>query len=935
MKKITKSILYILLAVAIMIPMGSAFASPDDADDAFPSLYPEWPFTPLEWVLHNIDALDIDKWGYEQYDVINAVHRGIRNSYANVPGTGSGAQRWLGPGTMNSTACRLPDDIKYSICESVMVGSTRTAGLPIVDGPYYDAYMALLDAEAYAIKAWLADMAEPREGEDWQTHLSRIAQTEYMFEDAPGYWWMVEPSRRLSILGCYSLSDNKDFQKIEAWTEYYMEKFQEECYFPGKEIEYQIACMDPSDPASVAAARAAYDELDNFTKSVVMNYELLTRAEGFVNADGTDKIHSNFKHIGMRKPVGGDTGFSAANHERALYDLLRATPDAKPWYIWIAGNSSGNLLVGTTSWAAIEASGVMQHPQAYYTGMGISISNDAIMEAWLTYLDAIPGAEVYLQVENMNRMVEPQMDILRYVATRHPSVKGFAMDIEWYNHNAEDCGLRVSNERCKAWNEYIYATWGEKYQLALKHYDAAHLPDTYRGGEEGLSNPVVFVDDTQNYGSWDGSHGGRYNSAATGNGSSPANGNDWALFAEFFYPNDVIFQTGYQHDEQWSYSFDAVDYNMPLYLRSHANKITEVVNPDQNIGMAWVNFNRNGYPEFPNASVPNGGDIPGASWRTSANHLSELATRTINYLNNYNGDSNNLLGGVWGFYSNAAGRQRTLENNPITYPDAKWAYNVRQYANALIAKGAAASNFTGNAQYGRFLGVEARAWDFMVAYRYEILMNYGGYIEARDLDDILMLIDMYEGLLPTACVFPTGVDAVAGYANGALQTAAVRNVAVYEELLRLAFGPYNVEFIVDGESYATEVVVKGEPVAEPAMAAKDFFIFDGWYLDADYTVAFDFGTGISKDYTVYARYISFADYLSAKAGGFLKNGIPLGNLVLEGKVLKLVFDDGFVLILSTNANNRNIDGKVAIGGGKFLVFDLKGNGSNIKKFEIV
>ena len=38
MKKITKSILYILLAVAIMIPMGSAFASPDDADDAFPSL---------------------------------------------------------------------------------------------------------------------------------------------------------------------------------------------------------------------------------------------------------------------------------------------------------------------------------------------------------------------------------------------------------------------------------------------------------------------------------------------------------------------------------------------------------------------------------------------------------------------------------------------------------------------------------------------------------------------------------------------------------------------------------------------------------------------------------------------------------------------------------------------------------------------------------
>jgi len=41
------------------------------------------------------------------------------------------------------------------------------------------------------------------------------------------------------------------------------------------------------------------------------------------------------------------------------------------------------------------------------------------------------------------------------------------------------------------------------------------------------------------------------------------------------------------------------------------------------------------------------------------------------------------------------------------------------------------------------------------------------------------------------------------------------------------------------------------------------------------------------------------------------------------------------LILSTNANNRNIDGKVAIGGGKFLSFDLKGNGSNVKVFKIV
>ena len=45
--------------------------------------------------------------------------------------------------------------------------------------------------------------------------------------------------------------------------------------------------------------------------------------------------------------------------------------------------------------------------------------------------------------------------------------------------------------------------------------------------------------------------------------------------------------------------------------------------------------------------------------------------------------------------------------------------------------------------------------------------------------------------------------------------------------------------------------------------------------------------------------------------------------------------DGREFILSTNANNRNISGEIYLGDGYYLVFDIKGNGSNIKNFSII
>ena len=74
--------------------------------------------------------------------------------------------------------------------------------------------------------------------------------------------------------------------------------------------------------------------------------------------------------------------------------------------------------------------------------------------------------------------------------------------------------------------------------------------------------------------------------------------------------------------------------------------------------------------------------------------------------------------------------------------------------------------------------------------------------------------------------------------------------------------------------------------------------------------------------------------LERLAPSIVKNGLSASNLVLSGKVLKLVIED-VEIVLSTNANNRNIEGLVEIADGYFLKFDIKGNGSNIKVFEVI
>ena len=79
---------------------------------------------------------------------------------------------------------------------------------------------------------------------------------------------------------------------------------------------------------------------------------------------------------------------------------------------------------------------------------------------------------------------------------------------------------------------------------------------------------------------------------------------------------------------------------------------------------------------------------------------------------------------------------------------------------------------------------------------------------------------------------------------------------------------------------------------------------------------------------------SDAEFLRERAPSILRNGLSNAELRLVGKTLTLILGDR-EFVLSTNANNRNISGEIHLGYGHFLIFDLKGNGSNIKTFTVV
>jgi len=83
---------------------------------------------------------------------------------------------------------------------------------------------------------------------------------------------------------------------------------------------------------------------------------------------------------------------------------------------------------------------------------------------------------------------------------------------------------------------------------------------------------------------------------------------------------------------------------------------------------------------------------------------------------------------------------------------------------------------------------------------------------------------------------------------------------------------------------------------------------------------------------------SDAELLQALAPVILRNGLKTNQLVLSSNknaTLTLVLEDREI-VLATGVNNRNVSGRVELPDGSgTLVFDIKGNGSNIKVWYVI
>ncbi len=116
-------------------------------------------------------------------------------------------------------------------------------------------------------------------------------------------------------------------------------------------------------------------------------------------------------------------------------------------------------------------------------------------------------------------------------------------------------GMKVDDGTARRWEARV-KDHDPDYRLFLKHWDPRWMPPSHRGD-------IVFVDDSQELAGLE------------------AMVDEFAVWAETFAPNDVIYQVGYQSDRPWWGTLD--------------DPITEVgtaicARVSQPCGIAWVDF---------------------------------------------------------------------------------------------------------------------------------------------------------------------------------------------------------------------------------------------------------------------------------------------------------------------------------------------------------
>jgi hypothetical protein len=461
---------------------------------------------------------------------------------------------------------------------------------------------------------------------------------------------------------------------------------------------------------------------------------VLKKAEG-VN----DVIPRNLTAAGGRAWRQGD-GITPEQYGQISARNKDWFPEARTEFIWIAGMLSSTGITVNVDFNTIAEDGKYTPDAEKYPAMTLAewkklhinfspqSGNVATHEEYLNYFDE-NDIYVYLQVESGFADMETLIDIYYDVfnVAGHKCVLGFAVDVEWYYGVETDQGIPVSDGRAKEWAEYLYETWGRgKAALVLKHYNATHLPLTYRGGEEGKSEKLVFCNDSQNLASWDGSVGAVWDADTTKGGTASGMGRAFKLWADFYPDNKILYQVGYSGDMQWIYPMDGD------IVRTMGIKLAEAASagPDQEIAIAWVNFTYNDPLTF--------GDITSPSVASKAGQIHAMLA------------SLSSTGSVTG--ENLPGQRfdgaRTADKGGTgaTYTDAMLVARLRELVDSLPDGEAGPNELSGgsltqwNERVARLKEVEPMALDI----RIEAVLSAGEAKPLRDRERVQALYEAYE-----------------------------------------------------------------------------------------------------------------------------------------------------------------------------------------------
>jgi len=260
---------------------------------------------------------------------------------------------------------------------------------------------------------------------------------------------------------------------------------------------------------------------------------------------------SNIKWAGVRSSPYGIKPFpNSDGWIKAITTMGNYFPGSTPVGLWLVGEI---FFDGTNSGMDMG----FPNPGGNYD-QRIRFSDKDMYERYLSDFDS-QGIKVFLQVEpgfaDMNDLIDATLRQYGH----HPSVIGLGIDVEWYQ-SEKDGGdnAPVTDDLAQAWEAKV-KSYNSSYRLFLKHFNTSNLPPKYRGD-------IIFIDDTQQF---------------------PSISEflaEMKEFADFFYPNPVMYQFGYPDDKSWWHKLDDP---IPQTIGRHLSAQTQA---GHDAGVIWVDF---------------------------------------------------------------------------------------------------------------------------------------------------------------------------------------------------------------------------------------------------------------------------------------------------------------------------------------------------------